>query len=317
MTGPASGPTEDDVQPVENETRDRIITGLVTIVPVLALGLVGWQLWSVALGWSDLAVLAIMYVATGLGITVGFHRLFTHRSFKTTPAVRGVFAALGSIAIEGPVISWVADHRKHHAFSDRYGDPHSPHVEHGHGWRGALRGLAHAHVGWLFVHTQRGNKRRYAPDLMRDPVVAWVDRTFIFWAIGGFLIAFALGFLLGGLSWQAGLTGMLWGGLVRTLLLHHATYSINSLCHFFGRTPFETGDESRNLAWLAPLTFGEAWHNAHHAFPTSARHGVDRFQLDPSAAVITLLEKTGLAWDVVRVDPRKLDAKRVQVSSLG
>ncbi|HST39948.1 MAG TPA: fatty acid desaturase [Conexibacter sp.] len=317
MTGPAAGPTEDDIQPVENETRDRIITGLVTIVPVLALGLVGWQLWSVALGWSDLAVLAIMYVATGLGITVGFHRLFTHRSFKTTPAVRGVFAALGSIAIEGPVISWVADHRKHHAFSDRYGDPHSPHVEHGHGWRGALRGLAHAHVGWLFVHTQRGNKRRYAPDLMRDPVVAWVDRTFIFWAIGGFLIAFALGFLLVGLSWQAGLTGMLWGGLVRTLLLHHATYSINSLCHFFGRRPFETGDESRNLAWLAPLTFGEAWHNAHHAFPTSARHGVDRFQLDPSAAVITLLEKSGLAWDVVRVDPRKLDAKRVQVSSLG
>jgi stearoyl-CoA desaturase (delta-9 desaturase) len=258
-----------------------------------------------------------MYVVTGLGITVGFHRLFTHRSFKTSPAVRGVFAALGSIAIEGPVISWVADHRKHHAFSDQYGDPHSPHVEHGHGWRGALRGLAHAHVGWLFVHTHRGNKRRYAPDLMRDPVVAWVDRTFIFWAIGGFLIAFALGFLLGGLSWQAGLTGMLWGGLVRTLLLHHATYSINSLCHFFGRQPFETGDESRNVAWLAPFTFGEAWHNGHHAFPTSARHGVDRFQLDPSAAVITLLEKTGLAWDVVRVDPRKLDAKRVQVSSLG
>ncbi|MDW5597506.1 fatty acid desaturase [Conexibacter stalactiti] len=316
MTGPVAGPTEDDVQPVENETRDRIITGLVTIVPVLALGLVGWQLWAVALGWSDLAVLAIMYVATGLGITVGFHRLFTHRSFKTSPAVRGVFAALGSIAIEGPVISWVADHRKHHAFSDQYGDPHSPHVEHGHGWRGALRGLAHAHVGWLFVHTHRGNKRRYAPDLMRDPVVAWVDRTFIFWAIGGFLIAFALGFLLGGLSWQAGLTGMLWGGLVRTLLLHHATYSINSLCHFFGRKPFETGDESRNVAWLAPFTFGEAWHNAHHAFPTSARHGVDRFQLDLSAAVITLLEKTGLAWDVVRVDPPKLDAKRVQVSSL-
>jgi stearoyl-CoA desaturase (delta-9 desaturase) len=151
---------------------------------------------------------------------------------------------------------------------------------------------------------------------MRDPVVAWVDRTFIFWAIGGFLIAFALGFLLGGLSWQAGLTGMLWGGLVRTLLLHHATYSINSLCHFFGRRPFETGDQSRNVAWLAPLTLGEAWHNAHHAFPTSARHGVDRFQLDPSAALIALLEKLGLAWDVVRVDERKLDAKRVQVSSL-
>jgi stearoyl-CoA desaturase (Delta-9 desaturase) len=306
----ADGPTPEDVQPVANETRDRIITGLVTIVPVLALGLVAWQLWAVALGWSDLVVFAVMYVSTGLGITVGFHRLFTHRSFKTTPAVRGVFAALGSIAIEGPVISWVADHRKHHAFSDRFGDPHSPHVEHGHGWGGALRGLAHAHVGWLFIHTHRGRKDRYAPDLMRDPVVAWVDRTFIFWAIGGFLIAGALGFLIGGLSWQAGLTGILWGGLVRILVLHHATYSINSLCHFFGRRPFETGDESRNVAWLAPITLGEAWHNAHHAFPTSARHGVDRGQLDISAGVISLLEKTGLAWDVVRIDPERIEAKR-------
>jgi stearoyl-CoA desaturase (delta-9 desaturase) len=304
------GPTPEDVEPVANERRDRIITGLVTIVPVLALGLVAWQLWAVALGWSDLVVLAIMYFFSGLGITVGFHRLFTHRSFKTTPFVRGWFAAWGSIAIEGPVISWVADHRKHHAFSDQYGDPHSPHVEHGHGWRGALRGLAHAHVGWLFVHTHRGRKTRYAPDLMRDPVVSWFDRTFIFWAIGGFLIAGALGFLIGGLSWQAALTALLWGGLVRTLLLHHVTYSINSLCHFFGRRPFETGDESRNLAWLAPLSFGEAWHNAHHAFPTSARHGVDRGQLDVSAGVIALLEKTGLAWDVVRVEPSKLDAKR-------
>jgi stearoyl-CoA desaturase (delta-9 desaturase) len=304
------GPTPEDVQPVENETRDRIITGLVTIVPVLALGLVAWQLWAVALGWSDLIVLAIMYLISGLGITVGFHRLFTHRAFKTGPVVRGVFAAWGSIAIEGPVISWVADHRKHHAFSDQHGDPHSPHVEHGHGWRGALRGLAHAHVGWLFVHTHRGNKRRYAPDLMADPVVSWFDRTFIFWAIGGFPIAFALGFLIGGLSWQAGVTALLWGGLVRTLLLHHATYSINSLCHFFGRTPFETGDESRNLAWLAPFTLGEAWHNAHHAFPTSARHGVDRWQLDISAGTIALLERTGLAWDVVKVSPERREAKR-------
>lgn len=315
QTGAApGGPTEDDVEPVANERRDRIITGLVTVVPVLALGLVAWQLWSVALGWSDLAVLVIMYAATGLGITVGFHRLFTHRSFKTTPAVRAVFAVLGSAAIEGPVISWVADHRKHHAFSDKLGDPHSPHVEHGHGWRGALRGLAHAHVGWLFIHTHRGRKTRYAPDLIRDPVVAYVDRTFIWWAIWGFLVAFALGFLLGGLSWRAGLTGMLWGGLVRTLLLHHVTYSINSLCHFFGRRPFETGDQSRNLAWLSFFSFGEAWHNAHHAFPTSARHGVDRRQLDLSAGVIALLEKCGLAWDVVRVAPDKLDAKRTGAS---
>jgi stearoyl-CoA desaturase (delta-9 desaturase) len=277
---------------------------------VLALGLVAWQLWAVALGVSDLVVFGVLYVLTGLGVTVGFHRLLTHRSFKTSPALRGLFAILGSAAIEGPVISWVADHRKHHAFSDRLGDPHSPHVEHGHGLRGALRGLAHAHVGWLFVHTHRGRKARYAPDLMSDPVVAYVDRTFVLWAASGFVLAFALGVAISGGSWRAGLTGMLWGGLVRTLVLHHVTYSINSLCHFFGRQPFATGDESRNLAWLAPLSFGEAWHNGHHAFPTSARHGLERGQLDVSAAVIALLERLGLAWDVVRVAPERVALKR-------
>jgi stearoyl-CoA desaturase (delta-9 desaturase) len=245
-----------------------------------------------------------MYVLTGLGITVGFHRLLTHRAFKTTKGVRAVLAILGSVAIEGPVISWVADHRKHHAFSDRPGDPHSPHVDHGHGLRGALRGLAHAHVGWLFIHTHRGRKTRYAPDLMADPVVAWVDRTFVLWAVSGFVVPFALGALMGQ-SWHAGLTGMLWGGLVRMLLLHHVTYSINSLCHFFGRRPFVTGDESRNLAWLALPTAGEAWHNNHHAFPTSFRHGLGRWQIDTSAAVIRMMEMTRLAWDVVRVDPSR------------
>ncbi len=303
------GPTADDIEPVANETLDRFLTGMVTVVPILALGYVGWQLWNVAFGWSDIAVLVLMYVPTALGITVGFHRLFTHRSFKTTKGVRATLAILGSMAIEGPVISWVADHRKHHAFSDQHGDPHSPH-EFGHGLKGALRGLFHAHVGWLFIHTQRARKTRYAPDLMRDPVVSWVDRTFLWWAVAGFLLAFALGIVLGGFSVEAGLTGMLWGGLMRMLLLHHVTYSINSLCHYFGRRPFETDDESRNLAWLAPFSMGEAWHNAHHAFPTSARHGVDGRQLDISAGVIALLEKTGLAWDVVRVDPERLDAKR-------
>jgi stearoyl-CoA desaturase (delta-9 desaturase) len=307
---PAAPPLPDDVEPVAHETRDRIITGLVTIVPVLALGLVGWQLWAVALGWNDIFVFLTMYVLTGAGITVGFHRHFTHRSFQTKRPIRVALAALGSMAIEGPIISWVADHRKHHAFSDKEGDPHSPHVEHGHGLKGALKGLAHAHVGWLFIHTQRGRKTRYAPDLMRDRDIAWIDRTFIWWAIGGFVLAYALGFVFGGFDWKAGFTGMLWGGLVRVLVLHHATYSINSLCHFFGRRPFETGDESRNLAWLAPLTLGEAWHNGHHAFPTSARHGLERRQLDISAGIITALERLGLAWDVVRVDPAKLAAKR-------
>jgi stearoyl-CoA desaturase (delta-9 desaturase) len=249
-------------------------------------------------------------VITGLGVTVGFHRLFTHRSFKTTKALRFVFAAAGSAAIEGPVISWVADHRKHHAFSDQPGDPHSPHVDHGHGVRGALRGLLHAHVGWLFLHTHRGRKTRYAPDLLKDPVVKWVNDTFVLWVAAGLVLPFILGVLIGG-TWMAGLTGMLWGGLVRILVLHHVTYSINSLCHFFGRRAFDTGDESRNLAWLVPLSFGEAWHNGHHAFPTSARRGLMRRQWDPSASVISLLERLGLAWDVVRISPDRLESKRI------
>jgi stearoyl-CoA desaturase (delta-9 desaturase) len=311
MTAGAAAPTQDDVQPVANETRDRIVTGLVTVVPVLGLGFVAAQLWGNTLGVSDVVVFALMYVLTGLGITVGFHRLLTHRSFKTTKGVKAVLAVLGSVAIEGPVISWVADHRKHHAFSDQPGDPHSPHVDHGHGLRGALRGLLHAHVGWLFIHTHRGRKTRYAPDLLADPVIVWVDRTFVLWVVVGFVVPFALGALIGQ-SWHDGLTGMLWGGLVRILVLHHVTYSINSLCHFFGRRPFATGDQSRNLAWLAPLSFGEAWHNGHHAFPTSARHGLGRGELDVSAALIGLLERLGLAWDVVRVSPARLESKRVR-----
>ena len=191
-------PPADAIQPVEHETADRIITGLVTVVPFLLLGLAAWQLWNKALHWSDLAIFALLYIPTGLGITVGFHRLLTHRSFKTSPAVRGVFAALGSAAIEGPVISWVADHRKHHAFSDEEGDPHSPHVGHGGGIRGTLRGLFHAHVGWLFIHTQRGSKERFAPDLQKDPVVRFVDRTFLLWAVVGLAIPFGLGVAIGG-----------------------------------------------------------------------------------------------------------------------
>ncbi len=304
----APGPTAADVQPVANETLDRIITGTVTALPFLGLVVVGWQLWESALRWHDLVVFLILYAITGLGITVGFHRLLTHRSFKTKPWLRGTFAAMGSAAIEGPVISWVADHRKHHAFADQHGDPHSPHVDHGVGWRGALRGLAHAHVGWLFIHTQRGAKDRYAPDLMADPVVRFVDRTFLLWVTLGLLLPFGLGWAIGG-SLVAGLTGMLWGGLVRMLVLHHVTYSINSLCHFFGRRRFDTDDESRNLLWLAPLTFGESWHNNHHAFPTSARHGLRPWEIDISAMVIRGLEAVGLAWDVNRVPPERQLAK--------
>jgi stearoyl-CoA desaturase (Delta-9 desaturase) len=258
-------------------------------------------------------VFAIIYAVTGLGITIGFHRLLTHRAFKTSPAVKAVLAVLGSAAIEGPVISWVADHRKHHACSDDEGDPHSPHVGHGEGWRGRLRGLIHAHLGWLFIHTQRGSKSRFAPDLLKDPVIRFVDGTFLFWAALGLAIPFGLGVALGG-TIVAGLTGLLWGGAVRVFVVHHVTYSINSLCHTFGRQPFKTKDESRNLAWLAPFTFGEAWHNNHHAFPTSAVHGMRRWQIDWSAGVIWVLEKLGLVWDVVRISPDR-QAKKLADSS--
>jgi stearoyl-CoA desaturase (delta-9 desaturase) len=301
---PAEGPSPEEIQVPVLPNLDRAVTGLITAVPPLLLVLVGWQLWHRELQWRDIAIFLIMYVPIGLGITVGFHRLFTHRSFKTSPWLRGVLGVLGTMAIEGPVISWVADHRKHHAYSDRPGDPHSPHVDHGGGWRGALRGLAHAHVGWLFDHQQRGARERFAPDLVADSVIGFVDSTFVAWSLLGLALPFGLGALIGG-TVAAGLEGMLWGGAVRIFVLHHVTYSINSLCHFFGRQRFDTRDESRNLAWLTPFSFGEAWHNNHHAFPTSAIHGIGRRELDLSGLVISLLERAGLVWEVQRIPPHR------------
>ena len=303
-----AAPTPGLIQPVEHETADRIITALVSLIPFLLLAVAAWQVWNEALHWRDLAILAALYSVTALGVTVGFHRLLTHRSFKTSAALRGVMAAIGSAAIEGPVISWVADHRKHHAFADEPGDPHSPHVGHGVGWRGALRGLFHAHMGWLFIHTERGSKQRFAPDLMKDRVVSMVNRTFVLWALLGLAVPFAAGYVLGG-TLVAGLTALLWGGAVRVFLVHHVTYSVNSVCHVFGRRRFATDDESRNVFWLALPTMGEAWHNNHHAFPTSAAHGLGRWEPDPSAAVIWALERLGLVWDVVRISPARQTAK--------
>jgi stearoyl-CoA desaturase (delta-9 desaturase) len=311
MAGVASRrPVRSDVEPAAHEIRDRVITGIVTVVPFIGLAIAFWQSWEGLLRASDLVVFAILYTATGLGVTVGFHRLLTHRSFKTTRPLRALFAVLGSAAIEGPVISWVADHRKHHAFSDRPGDPHSPHIDHGVGWTGALRGLLHAHLGWIFIHTHRGARTRYAPDLLGERLMRFVDRTFLLWALAGLGAAFGLGVAIGG-TVLAGLTALLWGGAVRMFFVHHVSYSINSLCHFFGRRMFETTDESRNLAWLAPLSLGEAWHNNHHAFPTSAVHGLGRWQVDPSALVIRGLELVGLAWDVGRPSPERQASKAV------
>jgi stearoyl-CoA desaturase (delta-9 desaturase) len=292
-----------DMRPVENPLVDRIASGVVTAVPPLLLALAVVFGWGGIVHWQDLVVLVVTYQLVGLGVTVGFHRLLTHRSFKTSRPMRAFWAALGSAAVEGPVIEWVATHRKHHQFSDVEGDPHSPHL-HGHGWKAALRGLFHAHIGWVFRDAEVADERRYAKDLLADPWIRCVDRTFVLWVAAGLAFPFGLGVALTG-TVTGGLTGMLWGGAVRIFLLHHATFSINSLCHFFGKRAFQTGDESRNLAWLALPTAGEAWHNNHHAFPTSFRHGLGRWQIDTSAAVIRMMEMTRLAWDVVRVDPSR------------
>jgi len=308
---PQEQPSE--MVPIEHETVEQIVRTLAFGLPPAALAVGGWLAWGGALHWQDLVVLAITYALTGLGITVGFHRLFTHRSFKTARPVRALLAVFGSMAVEGSVIEWVSTHRQHHNYSDQPGDPHSPHLDEAPGWRGVLRGLGHAHVGWLFIHTERGLKSRYAPDLLKDPVVSFINRTFLLWVLAGLAVPFLLGWAIGG-SLTTALTGLLWGGAVRMLVLHHATYSINSLCHSFGRRPFTTGDESRNLAWLAPLAFGEAWHNNHHAFPTSARHGLRPWQVDPGAWLISGLERCHLAWDVVRISPARQEAKLTNAS---
>ena len=245
-----------------------------------------------------------MYLLTGFGVTVGFHRMLTHRSFRTSKPVEYFFAAAGSMAVQGPVINWVADHRKHHAHTDEEGDPHSPHVGAGRASRARSRAAA--------------RPRRLAPDRARPRRPRQVRARprrgprdarsstgrFVGWVLLGLALPAALGWLITG-SYTGALTGLLWGGLVRVFLLHHITWSINSVCHFFGRRRFATEDKSTNVWWLALPSFGEAWHHNHHAFPRSATHGLGRLELDPSAAVIWTMEKLGLVWDVVRITPER------------
>ena len=297
-----------DVRPVDNPALDRFASAVVTAVPPALLVLAIVFGWGSLLHWEDLVVFTVTYLLFGFGVTVGFHRLLTHGSFQTHRWVRLTAAALGSAAVEGPVIEWVATHRKHHRFSDEEGDPHSPHVGRGSGFRGALSGLFYAHIGWVFRDAEVADENRYAKDLMADPAMRFVDRAFVLWVLLGLVFPFGLGWALTG-TVLGGLTGMLWGGAVRIFVLHHVTFSVNSLCHFFGRQPYPTGDHSRNLAWLALPTMGESWHNNHHAFPTSARHGLRRWELDGSGAVIWALEKLGLAWDVVRISPARMESK--------
>ena len=265
------------------------------VIPVLGLAAAVALAWGWGLTLVDVAIAVVFYAVTLLGVTVGYHRHFTHKSFKARRGLRVALAVAGSLAFQGAVVDWVADHRRHHAFSDKEGDPHSPWLF-GSGPVALVRGFWHAHMGWI-LGRDRTNARRFAPDLLEDRDIAAVDRHFLL------LTALSLGgpALAGGLiswSWWGALTGFLWGGLVRVGLLHHVTWSINSVCHMFGDRPFASRDRSANVWWLAVLSGGESWHNLHHADPTCARHGVRRGQIDISARLIWIFEKLGWAYEV-------------------
>ncbi|CAN5319255.1 acyl-CoA desaturase [soil metagenome] len=292
----------------ENGPLEQLTLYLFVIVPFLALLASVPVAWGWGLGWVDIALFFFFYTLTGHGITVGYHRYFTHGSFRAATPVRVGLAIAGSMAIQGPVLQWVADHRRHHAFSDKQGDPHSP-------WRfgtstGALvKGMFYAHLGWLFEHEQT-NRGRYAPDLIRDDTLRRTSDLFVLWAG----LSVALPAVLGGLltwSWAGALSGFFWAGLVRVCVLHHVTWSINSICHTIGSRPFAVRDKSANFWPLAILSMGESWHNSHHADPTAARHGVLRGQLDSSARVIWLAEKLGWVTEAKWPSRERIAAKLV------
>jgi stearoyl-CoA desaturase (delta-9 desaturase) len=265
-----------------------VVLGAV-VVPFLATGVAIMQLWQWAVNWADLILLVALYVPITLGVTTGFHRMLTHRSFRAHAAVRAALLVCGSMAVQGPAITWAANHLKHHALADKPGDPHSP-----------VEGLVHAHLGWLF-REKNADPSLYCRHLLSDPVVVFVHRTSVLWVALSLLIPFAIG----------GWTGLLWGGLVRMFFVHHVTWSVNSVCHTFGRRAFETTDRSRNQWMVGLLALGEGWHNNHHAFPRSAVHGLDRCQLDLSAWLITTLERLCLATNVQRIAPETIARKRL------
>ncbi|SCK10436.1 fatty acid desaturase [Streptomyces sp. WMMB 322] len=281
------------------------------VVPFLALLAAVPLTWGWGVSWLDLGLMTAMYFIGCHGITIGFHRYFTHGSFKAKRPLRIALAVLGSLAVEGPVVRWVADHRKHHKFSDAEGDPHSP-------WRygetvpALMKGLWWAHVGWMFDEEQT-SQQKYAPDLVKDPAIRAISRQFVLWTTVSLLIPAVIGGLVT-MSWQGALTAFFWGSLVRVALLHHVTWSINSICHAVGKRPFKSRDKSGNVWWLAILSCGESWHNLHHADPTSARHGVEKGQLDSSARIIRWLELAGWAYDVRWPARSRIDSRRKEPS---
>jgi stearoyl-CoA desaturase (Delta-9 desaturase) len=271
------------------------------VVPFLGVLAAIALLWNRGVDGVDLAIMVVMYLFSAVGITVGFHRLLTHRAFQTHRWLERVFAVLGSLAVQGSVIDWVADHRKHHAHTDQEGDPHSPHVGHGSG----LRGLWHAHTGWLLETQGQADWKRYAGELYEDPGMRRIGRRFPLFVLASLLLPAVAGFLLDGFTAGAAIRGLVWGGLVRVFLVHHVTWSVNSICHFFGQRRFAIEDHSTNVAWLSLLSLGESWHHNHHAFPRSAFHGLRWWEIDISGLMISVLERCGLAWSVVRITPER------------
>jgi stearoyl-CoA desaturase (Delta-9 desaturase) len=290
----------------------RISTGLLmvnlaaVILPFLGLAAAAFAVWGWGFSWVELGLLLGMYFLSAVGITVGYHRLFTHRAFETNPAVQFVLAGLGSMAVEGPLLTWVAQHRRHHQHSDAPGDPHSPHL-HGRGLPGLVSGLWHAHMGWIFK-ADAPDLAGYIKDLRQSRSLRVASALFPVWVCIGLLIPTVLGALLTG-TWMGALGGLLWGGLARIFLVHHVTWSINSVCHVWGRRPFKTSDRSRNNVVFGILALGEGWHNNHHAFPTSARHGLRWWQIDVSYYVIRVLAWFGLAWNIRLPILRKTGAR--------
>ncbi|MEX0659747.1 MAG: acyl-CoA desaturase [Egibacteraceae bacterium] len=269
---------------------------VLTVLPLAGVVAAMVLLWGDGISRLDFGLFLGFYVVTILGVTVGYHRLFTHRSFEVPKVLRGILAVAGSLSVQKSVIDWVATHRRHHAYADEYGDPHSPHLVEEPGLRGVWRGLWHAHMGWLF-RPPTTITARWAPDLEREPMIVAISRLFPLFLVVTLLAPPLIAFAVTGSLGAAG-TAFVWGSLVRIALLHHVTWSINSICHFFGAQPFDSRDESTNNWPLSLLSFGESWHNNHHAFPTSARHGLLRGQLDPSWRVIRTLEHLRLATKV-------------------
>jgi stearoyl-CoA desaturase (delta-9 desaturase) len=275
------------------------------VVPLVGVLAAVVLLWNRAVDATDLAIFGGMYLITALGVTIGFHRLLTHRAFQTYPWLERTFAVMGSLSVQGSVMDWVSDHRKHHAHTDREGDPHSPHVGHGSG----LRGLLFAHMGWLLETQGQSDWKRYASDLYEDPKMRRIGRSFPLLVLVSLAVPTIAGFVLHGFTLGGALRGYVWGGLVRIFLVHHVTWSVNSVCHFFGRRRFDIEDRSTNVGWLSLLSLGESWHHNHHAFPRSAFHGLRWYEVDPSGVIILLMQRLGLAWNVVRITPERQRAK--------